>query len=78
MIAYVAPVAQWIEYLASDQGVVGSSPAGRTRRSAGKWKILIFHFRATLFPYERSELGNKKYSCGASADNKGCRTCYAI
>lgn len=25
-----APVAQWIEYLASDQGVVGSNPAGRT------------------------------------------------
>ncbi len=29
-VAY-APVAQWIEYLASDQGVVGSNPAGRTR-----------------------------------------------
>lgn len=27
---YDAPVAQWIEYLASDQGVVGSTPAGRT------------------------------------------------
>ena len=25
-----APVAQWIEYLASNQGVAGSSPAGRT------------------------------------------------
>lgn len=28
-----APVAQWIEYLASNQGVVGSSPAGRTKVS---------------------------------------------
>ena len=26
-----APVAQWIEHLASDQGVVGSSPARRAR-----------------------------------------------
>lgn len=26
----LAPVAQWIEYLASNQGVAGSSPAGRT------------------------------------------------
>src|SRR5262245_33721849 len=25
----IAPVAQWIEHLASDQGVVGSTPAGR-------------------------------------------------
>lgn len=24
-----APVAQWIEHLSSEQGVVGSSPAGR-------------------------------------------------
>ena len=30
MIFVYAPVAQWIEHLASDQGVVGSSPAGRT------------------------------------------------
>ena len=26
-----APVAQWIEYLASNQGVAGSSPARRAR-----------------------------------------------
>jgi len=26
----VAPVAQWIEYLSSEQGVGGSSPSGRT------------------------------------------------
>ncbi len=30
--ATCAPVAQWIEYLASNQGVAGSSPAGRTKR----------------------------------------------
>ena len=27
-----APVAQWIEHLASDQGVAGSSPARRARK----------------------------------------------
>jgi hypothetical protein len=26
-----APVAQWIEHLASDQGVAGSTPAGCTK-----------------------------------------------
>ncbi len=28
-----APVAQWIEYLASNQGVGGSNPSGRTTYS---------------------------------------------
>ena len=27
----IAPVAQWIEYLASNQGVGGSNPSGRTK-----------------------------------------------
>ena len=33
-----APVAQWIEHLASDQGVVGSTPAGRTIKNTTPWQ----------------------------------------
>ena len=31
-VSRLASVAQWIEHLASDQGVVGSTPAGRARK----------------------------------------------
>jgi hypothetical protein len=36
IIILIAPVAQWTEYLASDQGVAGSSPAGRTNENSVK------------------------------------------
>ena len=37
-----APVAQWIEYLASNQGVVGSNPAGCTKiKTSTQAEVLI-------------------------------------
>lgn len=34
---FFAPVAQWIEHLSSEQGVVGSTPAGRAVKQED-WK----------------------------------------
>lgn len=47
MLKY-APVAQWIEHLSSEQGVVGSSPARRTKESMFKIPIEVSQVTSAL------------------------------
>lgn len=57
-----ALVAQWIEYLASNQGVAGSIPAERTQKTNLPDR-LVFTFAKVLFLFLFVSLGNKRENC---------------
>lgn len=56
-----APVAQWIEYLASNQGAAGSNPAGRT-------DVIFLKYLAPIpivFVYDIFFFANRSFKLGA-------------
>lgn len=50
-----APVAQWIEYLASNQGAAGSNPAGRTDVIFLKYLAPIPMYLYTIFSFSPTD-----------------------